>query len=115
MSVYRDKFEEKLQALDDVEVRAWKESSELICVFYRGKEFAHFQDNEIIDVRLSTKFIRQERISPLEDSPYHQNRSKKSRWVQFRFTAEQDTLDLVALIKRLLEAEYENTAWGNQV
>ncbi|MEM7539034.1 MAG: luciferase family protein [Chloroflexota bacterium] len=101
-------FINHLNALDDVEVGLWKDT-ELLCVFYRGKEFAHFHDNEEIDIRLSQKFIKQEELVPLENSPYHPKRSKKSRWMQFRFDTEQDMLALVGLIERLLQQEYTDT------
>ncbi len=112
MNTYRETFEKQLASLSQVEVKAWK-GTDLICVFYRGKEFAHFQDEQVIDIRLSNNFIKREGLTPLENSPYHPNRSKKSRWMLFRFDSEQDVLDLSALVGRLLKTEYENTAWGN--
>ncbi len=103
----------RLSALDNVKVGLWKDT-DLLCVFYRGKEFAHFHKDEEIDIRLSQKFIKQEGLVPLENSPYHPKRSKKSRWMQFRLDTEQNALDLVSLVQRLIQQEYASTSWGVQ-
>ena len=107
----RNQFEESLKKLPGVSVDLWKDS-DLMCVFYHGKDFAHFHDHEEIDIRLSQKFIKKEGLTPLQDSPYHPKRSKKSRWMQMRFKNEKDVDDLLNLIKRLIEDEYKNTDWG---
>ncbi|MGJ8654918.1 MAG: luciferase family protein [Akkermansiaceae bacterium] len=107
----RERFEEGLGELADVDVGLWKDT-DLMCVFYRGKEFAHFHDHEEIDVRLSQKFIKQEGIRPLVDSPYHLKRSKNSRWVQMRFQTVEEVDDLVVLIQRLIDVEYKDSHWG---
>jgi hypothetical protein len=107
----REKFESKLKKLDEVEVHLWKDS-DLMCVFFRGKDFAHFHDEEEIDIRLSQKFIKKEELKPLEDSKYHSTRSKKSRWMQMRFQTGEDVSNLLSLIERLIEEDYKNSSWG---
>lgn len=107
----RNRFENALRKLPEIKVDLWKDSN-LMCVFYRGKEFAHFHDHEEIDIRLSQKFIKIEGLTPLQNSPYHIKRSKKSRWMQMRFRSGEDVEGLVSLIERLIEDEYKNTNWG---
>jgi hypothetical protein len=109
----RTQFEENLRKLPEVEVEIWKDSA-LMCVFFRGKEFAHFHDHEEIDVRLSQRFIKDEGLKPLENSRYHPKRSKKSRWMQFRFTTKKESEDLMRLLIKLIENEYQNTVWGTK-
>lgn len=107
----RERLEDSLGKLTDVDVGLWK-NTDLMCVFYRGKDFAHFHDHEEIDIRLSQKFIKWEGLRPLVDSPYHTKRSKNSRWMQFRFQTEQEVDELLLLIQRLIDAEYKDTSWG---
>ena len=103
-------MENELQALPEVKVGLWKDS-ELMCVFYRGKELAHFHDHEEIDVRLSQAFIKKESLTPLGDSKYHTDRAKKSRWMQCRFQTQTEAEALLALIRRLIKDEYKETNW----
>lgn len=107
----RASLENDLRALADVKVELWKDS-DLMCVFYRGKEFAHFHDQEEIDIRLTQAFIKRKQLKPLEDSIYHLKRSEKSQWMQFRFKTKAETKELLDLIQRLIKEEYEGTAWG---
>lgn len=102
----RNQFEESLRKLPEITVELWKDS-DLMCVFYRGKELAHFHDHQEIDIRLSQKFIKKEGLKPLEDSPFHLKRSKKSRWMQMRFQTEAEVQNLLSLIQRLIDDDYK--------
>ena len=113
MDNLRETLEHKLSLLDDVTVGLWKDS-DLMCVFYRGKDFGHFHDHEIIDIRLSQNFIKKEGLKPLEGSKYHASRAKKSRWMLMRFKTKEDVASLVSLMDRLLEDGYRNSSWGNK-
>jgi hypothetical protein len=104
----RTQFEKELRAMPEIKVELWKDS-DLMCVFYRDKEFAHFHDHEEIDIRLSQRFIKKEALSPLKDSKYHLKRSKKSRWMQFRFTTKKEVEELLSLVSRLIKDEYQGT------
>jgi hypothetical protein len=110
----RRRFEDELRALPETKVELWKDS-DLMCVFYRGKEIAHFHDHEEIDVRLSQAFIKKEQLRPLDDSKFHPNRSKQSRWMQFRFRTDKEVEALLSLIRRLIKDEYESTGWGKSL
>ncbi len=54
-------LEGELRKLPGITVGLWKDT-DLMCVFYRGKELAHFHDHEEIDVRLSQRFMKREKI-----------------------------------------------------
>lgn len=109
----RNWLEGELRTLPEMKVGLWKDSN-LMCVFYRGKELAHFHDHEEIDVRLSQAFIKKEKLKPLDDSKYHANRSKKSRWMQLRFRTRSEAAALRDLMIRLVKEEYEDTDWGEK-
>ncbi|MEO0474637.1 MAG: luciferase family protein [Planctomycetota bacterium] len=106
-------FADALSALPTVKVDLWKDS-DLLCVFYRGKEFAHFHAFVEIDVRLSRAFIKAEGITPLENSPFHTDRSPSSRWVQFEFRSKKQVDGLVEMIKKLIKQEYQGINWGKK-
>ncbi|MBH53984.1 MAG: hypothetical protein CMI18_06510 [Opitutaceae bacterium] len=74
----------ELRSLPNVKVELLKDT-ELICVFYRGKEIAHFHDHEEIDLRLSRAFTKKEQLKPETGSKYHHNRSKNSCSMQIKF------------------------------
>ena len=97
MSDLRRTLENALRQLPDVTVDLWHDSH-LMCVFYRGKEIAHFHDHEEIDIRMSRPFIKKEGLIPLEDSPYHPKRSRQSRWLQIRFQTEEECGNLLQLM-----------------
>jgi hypothetical protein len=58
--------------------------------------------------------IKKECLKPLEDSKYHSDRSKKSRWMQYRFQTQAEAEALLGLISRLIKDEYEGTNWGKE-
>ena len=106
-------LEGELRKLPEITVGLWKDT-DLMCVFYRGKELAHFHDHEEIDVRLSQGFMKREKIEALTDSKYHPDRPSKSRWTQIRFQTQEETERLLGQLTRLIEDEYENTDWGRK-
>ncbi len=104
MPALRNRLENELRKLEGVDVALYKDTN-LMCVYYGGKEFAHFQDDNDLDIRLSQKFIKRESLTPIHDSKYHPNRSRKSRWMEIRFKNAKQVDDLIRLIKRLIKEE----------
>lgn len=102
MSSPRNKLEHRLSKMSDIAVRPWKDT-ELICVFYRGKEFAHFHGDAVLDIRLSPKIIRDERLSREVSERIHPNRSKNSRWICVEVESDADIEKLVQLVGRACE------------
>ena len=108
MNDLRTVLESKLREIHDVDVHLYKDT-DLICVFYRGKEIAHFQDRQEIDVRMSQKFIKKEGLIPPVDSKHHPQRSKNSRWMLIRFTSSEDVENVLELFNKLIAEEYVNS------
>ncbi len=98
MSELRAAFEERLKELEGVTIDLWKDT-ELVCLFYRGKEFAHFHGENILDIRLSQKIIRQEQLTRSVSNKIHPNRSQNSRWIGYELTSDEDVQTLIRLVK----------------
>lgn len=93
---------QRLAALPGVSVALYKET-ELLCVFYKNKEIAHFQNEYEIDIRLTPKIIKQKGLHPPPHTTSHLDRSTSSRWIVQSF-ATSDTLDdIVALVRLAVE------------
>lgn len=102
----RQTLETALSALPDVSIEPYKDTA-LICVLYRGREIAHFHDQQEIDIRIPTKFARRANLGEPLTSGRHPNRSKKSIWRIMRFHNQDDVTALVALFEQLIDAEYK--------
>ena len=72
-------------------------------LFFRGKEIAHFHNNNEIDVRLTKKIIRKEGLSHFEDSKFHKHRSPNSEWIELRYRRQEHLAEVVRLIKLALK------------
>jgi len=70
------------------------------CLHFRGKEFAHFHDDNELDIRLSKAIISREGLTHPADSRVHPKRSKHSHWIEVRFSRVAD-LERVAHLVRL--------------
>ena len=97
---FKDKLIKKLEQLPDVTLDFWKDT-ELLCVNYKGKEVAHFQtkpQNEI-DIRLTPKIIKEEKLVVPENAVSHPSRSKNSRWLIQFIDSKEDVEHIVRLVK----------------
>lgn len=90
---------QRLQALDGVTVAPWKDT-QLICVFYQGRDFAHFHGNDILDIRLSAEIIREEGLARDVSAKIHPKRSQNSRWIGVAFNSAADVDKIVHLVTR---------------
>ena len=93
---------DKLNTLPDVEVSFYK-NSDLLCVFYQGKEVAHFQNESEIDIRLSRSLIKREGLHPPANSTSHPNRSKNSIWIVQQFSSDKEVDEMVRLVKLAID------------
>jgi len=66
------------------------------CLLYNGKEFAHFHDDNELDIRLTRAVIRRAGLVHPANSRVHPNRSKNSQWIEVRF---EKTADLEGLVQ----------------
>lgn len=102
----RQTLENQLLTIPHVTIDTYKDSN-LVCVYFKGKEFAHFHDAQEIDIRLSQKFARKHQLGSPIISKKHPNRSKNSRWRVMQFTSQEEAEQLFALICTLIEEEYQ--------
>lgn len=98
MDVLRLKFEEHLKEIPGLTIELWKDT-ELVCLFFHGKEFAHFHGARILDLRLSTKIIRQGQLGREVSAQIHPNRSKNSRWICVELQDESDIEKIIGLVE----------------
>jgi hypothetical protein len=68
-------------------------------LFYRGKEFAHFHNDNELDLRLTKSVILAQGLTHPSVSIHHPTRSLSSPWIEVRFTAAQDIAHVVRLVK----------------
>jgi hypothetical protein len=74
-------------------------------LFYRDKPFAHFHsnnDNEL-DLRLTRAIIEREGLTHPPDSTVHPGRSKRSQWIEVRYTTQRQLDHVVKLVKLAIE------------
>jgi len=75
----------------------WQESDAL---WYRGKEILHFDQTDLVDLRLGRKAIRTYRETHLDD-PRVRLRGQ-SDWVNVRLTSAEDADFIVGLVRDIL-------------
>lgn len=100
MTKFKDSLIKQLEQLPDITLDFWKDT-ELLGVNYKGKELAHFQTkakNEI-DIRLTPKIIKKEKLVVPENAVSHPSRSKNSRWIIQFIDSQEDVEKIVRLIK----------------
>ena len=97
MTPPRKLLEKRLNTIQGIHIDTWKDT-ELVCVFYEGKELGHFHGETILDLRLSQKIIRNRNISRDISKKIHPNRSANSIWVGIEFNNEEDVDRVVELI-----------------
>ena len=103
MHALRQSLEDKLQEIQGLTIGRWKDT-DLVCLFYHGKEVAHFHGDTILDLRLSSKIIREEQLSRAVSAQIHPKRSQNSRWIGVAVTTEDDVPTVVHLVRRACEA-----------
>ncbi len=70
-----------------------------IALFFRGCEFAHFHNDNELDLRLTKKVIQAQGIAHPTDSTHDPDRSPSSPWIEVRFTKESEVERTAELIK----------------
>lgn len=72
-------------------------------LFYRGREFAHFHDDNELDLRLAKRLIKAEGLWPLADSVHHAGRAAGSPWIELRFHSSADVGTVARLVRLATE------------
>ena len=70
---------------------------------YGGKSFAHFHNDNELDIRLTKAVIVREGLTHPTDSTVHPNRAESSHWIEIRFHSTADLDRVVRLVKLAIE------------
>ena len=68
-------------------------------LLYKNKDFAHFHNNNELDLRLTAKIIKAEGILRPQSSTHHPDRSNNSPWIEVRFITPNDIPEVIRLAK----------------
>ena len=71
--------------------------------FFNNKEIAHFHHHTEIDVRLTKKIIKSEKLTHPKKSEFHKNRAMTSDWLEIQIQTEKDVKEILRLIQLLLK------------
>jgi len=96
-----DSLRDAIPALDSV-VESPSMFKDDLAYWVHGKEIAHFEDEDVIEIRLTRSVVR-ERREVLQDDPRIDLRYPGSDWITVRFSSPAD----MALVLDLVEAAAE--------
>jgi hypothetical protein len=98
MSNLKTKLIDELRKIDGVEDRPSPVAGGT-ALFYHGKEFAHFDNENELDLRLTKKVIKRLGMTHPTDSKRHPNRSPNFPWIVIRFNDPGDIENISRLVK----------------
>lgn len=93
----RKEVERRLCDMPQIRIDTWKDT-DLVCVFCGEKEFAHFHGDNVLDLRLTPKIIRDEGLSRSVSAQFHSKRSPNSRWICIAFSTALEVDKLLHLV-----------------
>jgi len=103
MTTLRSQLIQRLAKLG-VEDREWPGRDDgFSSLYYGGKEFAHFHNDNELDIRLTKSVISREGLVHPTGSQVHPNRSKTSQWIEIRVGEAADLDRVVYLVKLAIE------------
>jgi Family of unknown function (DUF5519) len=71
--------------------------------WYCGKAFAHFHNDNELDLRLTKAIIDREGLVHPPNSTVHPNRNEKSQWIELQFKTSEDLEGVMRLVKLAIE------------
>ena len=71
-------------------------------LFYKGKEFAHFHNDNEIDLRLTRQLIRRLGLKHPPRSSTHPARAASSNWIELRFFNAEEVETVAALVRQAI-------------
>jgi len=74
-------------------------NGEFSSLLYKSKDFAHFHNDNELDLRLTAKIINTEGVLRPKNSTYHPERSANSPWIEVRFATQNDLAEVIRLVK----------------
>lgn len=103
MSELRKQLVRELSKNPGVTEKKWPERNDgFTSLQINGKEFAHFHNDNEIDIRLTKTIISEYSLEHPIDSSVHPKRSKNSPWIEMRFFDEEDVQEIASLVFKLL-------------
>ena len=89
-----------LLAIPGVSEKKWQgRDDDFSSLVYKNTDFAHFHNNNELDLRLTAKIIKAEAVPRPANSIYHPNRSNNSPWIELRFAHKDDLRTVIPLVK----------------
>jgi Family of unknown function (DUF5519) len=70
---------------------------------YGGKAFAHFHNDNELDIRLTKAVIASDGLAHPTGSTVHPKRTKTSHWIEVRFTTHRQLDRVIRLVKLAIE------------
>ena len=71
-------------------------------LFYKGKEFAHFHNDNEIDLRLTKTLIKSLGLSHPPRSAFHPTRAASSNWIEVRFYTMEEVNAAARLVRQAI-------------
>jgi hypothetical protein len=71
-------------------------------LFFKGKEFAHFHNDNEIDLRLTKQLIKSLGLRHPPRSSVHPTRAPSSNWIERRFFSLEETKAVEGLVRQAL-------------
>lgn len=98
MNTLQAQLIKRLENLPEIKIGLWKNTN-LLCVFHKGKEIAHFQSEKEIDIKLTSIIIKRKGLQRPANTTSHSNRSKNSRWILHSIENRNDINKITELIQ----------------
>jgi len=103
MSKLREHLVRELLTIPGITEEIWAERDDGFSILKtEGKDFAHFHNDNELDIRLTKRIISEQILSHPKNSRNHPNRSINSPWIELRFFEETDVEEIVRLVNHLL-------------
>jgi Family of unknown function (DUF5519) len=100
MSDLKQLLLKELLAISGVTEKIWPDRDYgFSSLSYKNKDFAHFHNNNELDLRLTAKIIKAEGVLRPSNSTYHPDRSNNSPWIEVRFATPNDLPNVIRLVK----------------
>ena len=104
MSNIRKQLVQGLLKIEGVTEKVWHDRPDgFSSLQIGGKEFAHFHNDNELDIRLTKGIISNEMLVHPNTSKNHPNRSINSPWIEMRFFDSNDIKRIVMLFKQSLK------------
>jgi hypothetical protein len=103
VATLRDKLIARLAKLDVEHKPLPGRDDGFASLCYRGKPFAHFHNDNELDIRLTKAIIGREGLQHPPGSQVHPNRTRQSHWIEVRFTKSADLDRLTDLVKLAID------------